>query len=406
MVSGIDIAGAGEYHSLGEEKANTAMASLPTPRPILLNSPHFARGLEGFRLRVATELQSTGISELDALLEGGVPRGSIVELCGAGSSGRTSLTFSLLAKATEQQEACAYVDVSDSLDPMSLASAGVDLRRLLWVRCGATEMEATKPKPAGFVSGGATAQKVGFRFLDKASEKIKQNGIMRHPRDQIRGVEESIPSVLQSVGEVRPRQEWPATVPLMASVQANGVEVIARCAGEQAEFGTRRRGRAGYSQNAGETVSGGNGNFYRGRNEAACRSKPWKRLEQALKTTDILLQSGGWGVVVFDLGNISWVDARRIELSTWFRFRRAIENTPTILLLLGEDTCAKSCSALVLQCERKGESWACTDLQNRTAGIATLDGFEVESKVMCSRMGLHPTDSAQWATRTLWTDNF
>ena len=62
--------------------------------------------------------------------------------------------------------------------------------------------------------------------------------------------------------------------------------------------------------------------------------KPWKRLEQALKTTDLLLHGGGWGVVVFDLGGISWVDARRIELSTWFRFRRAIENTPTILLLL------------------------------------------------------------------------
>jgi len=38
-----------------------------------------------------------------------------------------------------------------------------------------------------------------------------------------------------------------------------------------------------------------------------CRSvKPWKRLEQALKTTDLLLHGGGWGVVVFDLGEISW----------------------------------------------------------------------------------------------------
>jgi len=46
------------------------------------------------------------------------------------------------------------------------------------------------------------------------------------------------------------------------------------------------------------------------------RTKPWKRLEQALKSTDLLLHGGGWGVVVFDLGEISCVDAGRIDLST------------------------------------------------------------------------------------------
>jgi recombination protein RecA len=384
------------------------MATLPTAaRPIILDSRDFARGLQGFRLRVATELQSTGISELDALLQGGVPRGSIIEVCGAGSSGRTSLTVSLLAKATEQQEACAYVDVSDALDPMSLASAGVDLRRVLWVRCGGVEANAS-PKPAEpltCAAGTSTAQNGGFGFLDKANAKIKRHGIMRHPRDQIRGVEESIPSVLQSVGEVRPRQEWPATVPRVASAQTNGVEVVARCAGKQPEFDVRRGGRVERLQTTGEIFSN-NRNCYQGRNNTASRNKPWKRLEQALKTTDILLHSGGWGVVVFDLGNISWVDARRMELSTWFRFRRAIENTPTILLLLGEDTCAKSCSSLVLQCERKNENWSCMGLQNPNEGIATLEGFEVEGRIMCSRMGLQPMDSAQWATRTLWTDSF
>lgn len=387
------------------------MATLSTARPIVLDSREFARGLQGLRLRVATELQSTGISELDVLLQGGVPRGSIIEVCGAGSSGRTSLTFSLLAKVTEQQEACAYVDVSDALDPMSLAPAGVDLRRVLWVRCGAgetnTAMKVAEPLSS---AGSSTAQNGKFGFLDKASAKIKRHGIMRHPRDQIRGVEESIPSVLQSVGEVRPRQEWPVTVPRVPTAQANGVEVVARCAGEQSELGVHRvtvRGGAACCTPTQKLQTGVHGqNFYQGRNNSASRGKPWKRLEQALKTTDILLHSGGWGVVVFDLGNISWVDARRMELSTWFRFRRAIENTPTILLLLGEDTCAKSCSSLVLQCERKGEKWNCTDLQRPTEGIATLEGFDVEGKVMCSRMGLPPMDSAQWATRTLWTDSF
>src|SRR5439155_15995463 len=96
------------------------------------------RGLEGFQRRVQVELQPSGVMELDAVLGGGFPRGSLVELCGPASSGRTSLAFSLLARATERQEACAFVDVSDSLDPVSLAAAGVELRRLLWVRCGET----------------------------------------------------------------------------------------------------------------------------------------------------------------------------------------------------------------------------------------------------------------------------
>jgi recombination protein RecA len=376
------------------------MMSSSTARP-LPNSRDFARGLQGFRLRVATELQSTGISELDALLQGGVPRGSIVELCGAGSSGRTSLTFSLLAKATEQQEACAYVDVSDALDPMSLASAGVDLKRLLWVRCGATDTN-TAPKSAESLSciqSSSIPANGSFRFLDKASKKIKRHGTMRHPRDQIRGIEASIPSVLGSVGTGHFHQGKPATVPLVSSAHSNGVETIAKCSGEQAES----REIAGRPQIT-EEAQRRNRNFYRGGSNST--SKPWKKLEQALKTTDILLHSGGWGVVVFDLGNISWVDARRIELSTWFRFRRAIENTPTILLLLGEETCAKSCSSLVLHCERKGENWTCADGQDRTCGISTLEGFEVEGKVMCSRIGLRPMDSAHWTTRTLWTDSF
>src|SRR6516164_39768 len=94
------------------------------------------RGLEGFQRRSDVELQPSGIKELDAVLGGGFPRGSLVELCGPASSGRTSLAFSLLAQATERQEACAFVDVSDSLDPISLAAAGVELPRLLWIRCG------------------------------------------------------------------------------------------------------------------------------------------------------------------------------------------------------------------------------------------------------------------------------
>jgi hypothetical protein len=128
--------------------------------------------------------------------------------------------------------------------------------------------------------------------------------------------------------------------------------------------------------------------------------KPWKRLEQALKTTDLLLHSGGWGVVVFDLGGISWVDARRINLSMWFRFRRAIENTPTILLLLEEESCAKSCASLVLRCQRRADNWSRAAASVQT-GISTFEGFEVQGEVMRSRVLSQPVDFARWRTRTL-----
>ena len=45
------------------------------------------RGLEGFRRRVEVELQPSGIAELDAVLGGGLPRGSLVELCGPAPPG-------------------------------------------------------------------------------------------------------------------------------------------------------------------------------------------------------------------------------------------------------------------------------------------------------------------------------
>ena len=350
-------------------------------KPGKLDTSLIGRGLEGFQTRAAVELQPSGVTELDAVLGGGFPRGSLVELCGPASSGRTSLAFSLLAQATERQEACAFVDVSDSLDPISLAAAGVELPRLLWVRCGETEDRGPDLKTSSYF---ATADKEirRTRGPDSASRKPMPVHGWRHPRELMRGVDKAIPSL---VGR-QPASAGPAQI-----------HVVARCAGEQVER-DRELLRRGFrpprslpqlrESNAAPQVRSG------GRSV-----KPWKRLEQALKTTDLLLHGGGWGVVVVDLGGISWVDARRIELSTWFRFRRAIENTATILLLLGEESCAKSCASLVLRCQRKADNWSRAATSDET-GISTLEGFEVQGEVTRSRVLSQPADSARWKTRT------
>ncbi len=86
--------------------------------------------------RTIREVAATGIDEADRLLEGGLPVGAISEITGPASSGRTSMVLAFLARRTAEERVCAWVDASDSFDPESAAANGVNLRRLLWVRCG------------------------------------------------------------------------------------------------------------------------------------------------------------------------------------------------------------------------------------------------------------------------------
>ena len=74
-----------------------------------------------FRPPVAPALLPFGVPEVDAALGGGLPLGAITELTGAASSGRTTLALATLAGVTRQGVTCAYVDISDSLDPLSAA---------------------------------------------------------------------------------------------------------------------------------------------------------------------------------------------------------------------------------------------------------------------------------------------
>lgn len=64
-------------------------------------------------------------------------RGSVTEIAGEASSGKTSLSLAVLAKLTAAGEVCAVVDSTDSFDPCSARLAGVELENLLWIKCGA-----------------------------------------------------------------------------------------------------------------------------------------------------------------------------------------------------------------------------------------------------------------------------
>jgi hypothetical protein len=82
-----------------------------------------------------------------------------------------------------------------------------------------------------------------------------------------------------------------------------------------------------------------------------------KNIEQALRATDLLIQGGGFGLIALDLSDVAaWV-VRQVQLSVWFRFRRAVEGTATILFLMGQESNAKTCASLVLRMKGEAGAW-------------------------------------------------
>lgn len=75
---------------------------------------------------------STGSLGLDiALGIGGLPMGRIVEIFGPESSGKTTLTLSVIAQAQQQGKTCAFIDAEHALDPIYAAKLGVEVDDLL-----------------------------------------------------------------------------------------------------------------------------------------------------------------------------------------------------------------------------------------------------------------------------------
>ncbi len=86
----------------------------------------------GDQERMAIPSISTGSLGLDiALGLGGLPKGRIVEIYGPESSGKTTLTLSVIAQAQKQGATCAFVDAEHALDPEYAGKLGVNVDDLL-----------------------------------------------------------------------------------------------------------------------------------------------------------------------------------------------------------------------------------------------------------------------------------
>ena len=81
------------------------------------------------------------------------------------------------------------------------------------------------------------------------------------------------------------------------------------------------------------------------------------RLDAALKAADLIVHSGGFGVIVLDLCEAPASELNRIPLSYWYRFRGAVENTPGRFIVASHVPLAKSCARLPLETRREGTLW-------------------------------------------------
>jgi recombination protein RecA len=136
-------------------------------------------------------------------------------------------------------------------------------------------------------------------------------------------------------------------------------------------------------------------------------------LGQLLKVTDLLLQSNGFGMIALDLGDVPAPSVRRIPLASWFRFRRAIEHTPTALLVLEQQPIAGSCSSVLIKVSGKKLSAVSSQLSGippmhtELTHSELLDQFEITAELLCSRLAQKlerkPVQStASFKSRAAW----
>ena len=264
--------------------------------------------------KTTREVVLTGISAIDTVLDGGLPVGAVTELIGAECSWKTALAILFLAQVTKAETVCAWIDVSNMLSPESAAASGIDLKRLLWVRCGIQPAS----QPASSSQGGFVLPE---KYFDPPAAKrgLHGGGFGPHPRTEAKSLPDGVSNLLRR-DAVAPRCADP-----QRRVRVEGEPV------EPLTFQPTKRHRL------------------LNRTAKPWSSDVWTRIEQALRVTDLLLQAGGFSAIVLNLGSIAPEHVLRIPLATWFRYGAAAERSRTSVLLLTQHACSKSSAGLVLR---------------------------------------------------------
>jgi hypothetical protein len=329
--------------------------------------------------RVVRPVAATGIEALDELLRGGLPVGALTELVGPECSGRTSVALKFVAGLTQAGRVCAWIDVSNVLDPASAAAAGVDLERLLWVRCGAAKPAAPRA-PQNF--------SLPEKYLTPAPaiKGLHGGGCGGHPRGEVKGLARAVSGLLRpetpEPGNFAPRCAEPQRRERRAPPQSPGhPERVPACRDESKDLHL----------------------FFN--KPQPHRTNVWALLDHALRATDLVLQGGGFSAVVLDLGGLAPEFASRVPLATWFRYRAAAEKTQASLLLLAQYGCEKSSAELSLQLQ-PGD--ALRDEMTVFTGMAHSVEV-VRRRFTCAAENVVPlrkppqrANAANWQSRAAW----
>ena len=292
----------------------------------------------------APRLLPIGNESVNNLLGGGLPIGGICEFTGPATAGRTSLALSVLSEATVDS-ACAYIDVSDSLDGKSAAAAGVQLENLLWVRFSVMqEPRLTSAQP------GQADKAVSPSWTCDQDRSTQHHGSC-HPRTETKGIDQALGKLLEQKAESRlKKMEGTPGFPnqRLSLVTASTEQVAfehfnARRADESDPLRQIDRRAADEARERARLPAPVQNGLKR-------TERPWSNLDKALRTADQILQAGGFRVVVLDLASIAPEQALRIPSATWYRFSRAAQEGDAILLLLTQEPCARSSAKCVLDC--------------------------------------------------------
>lgn len=367
------------------------------------------------RLHQAPELVPTGIAELDVLLEGGLPLGSLTEIIGPDCSGRSTLVASVLAGATKQGAWCAYVDAADAFDPLSGAAIGINLAHLLWIRAGRTE-EGTIGEGVELSAGVS-----GYANTSSLAQEAHCGGAGRHPRTEIHGMEIAVEKLFRNQkGLLRDKDMGnPGTT---NRTLTEPVDYTPRCSepvrgrrSEQIAVDRQpaRHGEVGLHEGIAVPIR-----FARALQNSSPRpaskkrfaKEKWASLDRALRATDLLLNTGGFRVIVLDAGDYGAEQVRRIPLASWHRYRLQAEKSQVLFLLLTKTVCANGCAAVILRCKETKEQWqSATENED---GCSLLTGFEYSISAERKRafreeaysLGRKPVSSvdASWKRSTLW----
>src|SRR5208337_2997535 len=150
---------------------------LPSHIPVEKPQPfEFSGVFRGHELTRKDRRLCSGLAPLDALIDGGIPRGRISEITGRAGSGKTSIAASFAAFATRRGEVAAWLDASGAFDPESMAAAGVELGRMLWASTKMTTASLKTRATLPYARFAAAALARRQSAIVKAAELVLEAG--------------------------------------------------------------------------------------------------------------------------------------------------------------------------------------------------------------------------------------